>query len=150
MKVYKHGSQFNEEDQLQQLYPFRLCPECMSQSTIVDTSPHNWATTGEYHYINKGIFDKKFIYVNYLCKDCGCIFTDEIEEKDEKSIIQVGSDLAGFIIFTLITILSTFSLICSLIVFSEISIGWHFLWVIISLFIFLIATMSCVVFYESL
>ena len=150
MKIHKHGSQFNEEEQLQQLYPFRLCPECMSQSTIVDTSPHDWATTGEYHYINKGVFDKKFIYVNYLCKDCGCIFADEIEEKSERHTKRVDDDIAGFIISILITILSVFSLICSLIVSSEIPIGWHSLWFIISLTIFLIATMFCVIFYENL
>lgn len=125
MKIYEHGNTHNEvddEEKLNEKYPFMLCPECMSEKTRIVTiyrdenGEIDWdcMPTGDYHYVNKGIFTKKMIFVDHVCDDCGCKFIDEVDgEKELNGNLFVG------IITALICVFLIFSFICALIVGSE-------------------------------
>jgi hypothetical protein len=141
MEIYEHGNTHNDEEKLNEKYPFMLCPECMSEKTRIVTnySDENgeidWdcLPTGDYHYVNKGVFTKKMIFVNHICDSCGCKFIDEVDGEKE-----LNGNLFGGIIITLICVFLIFSFICALIVVLEfkksgITAPWYvFLWAVFS------------------
>lgn len=144
MNIYEHGNTHNEvddEEKLNEKYPFMLCPECMSEKTRIVTNYRDengeidWdcMPTGDYHYVNKCVFTKKMIFVNHICDSCGCKFIDEVDGEKE-----LNGNLFGGIILALVCVFLVFSFICAFIVVLEfnkcgIATPWYvFLWAVFS------------------
>lgn len=108
MKIIKHGKTYNETEK----YPFCLCPECMSEKTEIVTQSVDGYHTGEYHYSVHGLYERKLIYVNHKCNECGCIFRDEYEES--KKPREISECTMFFIVGILIFALSIFFFFCVL------------------------------------
>lgn len=123
--VCKHGSTFDEVEDNQLQYPFQLCPECFGEHTEVV----RWLNSdrGVYRYtgykcrIRKGIFDHQCERVNYICKDCGCEFYQWYRTGGKQSV-EVDNNIARAIIGFILTALSLFMLITSLL--AKDSTGW--------------------------
>ena len=153
MKVHKHGSTYNEQEEIAQMYPFSICPECLSSNTAVDTKLKEWYNhTGYVSYKRHGIMEYKYTHVNYICKDCGCEFSDEVEDKKEGRFINIDEDLVGVIISFIITLFSIFSIICSMAVLIEHNdtTAFEMLWCAVSWIVFIIASSLIIIFYCNL
>lgn len=113
IKVTKHGNTYSEKDDINEKYPFQICPECMSANTEVINEICGRYVTGRHEYESKIIFDIKLMHVNHKCNDCGCTFVDVykdgIKGKEIDDCVFVG------IISFLMSIFMLFSLICSMI-----------------------------------
>ena len=118
--VSRHGSTFSETEERQQQYPFQLCPECMSEHTEVvkllrsDTAPVK-SPTGFHRPFKRGVFKYECERVNYICKDCECEFY-QWYRTGKKGSMDVNHDVAGAIIGYIVTALSLFTLITSLMI----------------------------------
>lgn len=116
--VSRHGSTFSEAEERQQQYPFQFCPECMSEHTevveLLDSDPDKFST-GFHRRFKHGIFMYNCERVNYICKDCGCEFY-QWYRTGEKESVEVNDDIAWVIIGSIVTALSLFMLITSLLI----------------------------------
>lgn len=116
--VSKHGSTFNEAEESQQQYPFQLCPECMSEHTeVVEMlkSDPDIFPTGFHKRFKHRIFMYECERVNYICRDCECEFY-QWYRTGEKESMDVDDNIAGAIIGSIVTALSLFTLITSLMI----------------------------------
>lgn len=108
MVIFEHGKTYNEEEK----YPFRICPECMSEKTEIVMKSVGGHRTGNHYYHVHGFTERKLVYVNYKCNECGCVFEDEYEESRKQREISINTAL--FIIGILILAISIFLLCCFL------------------------------------
>lgn len=137
VEVYKHGKAYSEADEIEKSYPFQLCPECMSQDTVIIKHDENCIfQTGDYKYERKGLRDYKIIFVNHKCKTCGCKFQHTFKDKSAKESMTIDEDIALWIICILIFALSLTACICGWTAFTtlgeETAPWWLYLWVIMS------------------
>lgn len=103
-EITVHGNTHNEQS-ADELYPFQICPECMSSNTKIADKPH-------YEWCRKGLFVYRKIHVIHECKDCKCKWIHSYLEKDHDRIID--ENVSAIIIAFLISALSAFSLMCEL------------------------------------
>jgi hypothetical protein len=137
VEVYKHGKTYSETDELENSYPFQLCPECMSQNTSIIKRDDNCVyQTGEYTYERKRFMDRKIIVVNHQCNSCGCKFQHRFVDKSKRESMEVNEDICRCIIFTLIFALSLTAGICGWTAFGVLDEDnapwWLYLWVAVS------------------
>lgn len=113
--IRKHGSEYEEPEEL---YRFQCCPECISGNTEVDYSdsvngaPY-YHSTGYTYKKRIGIFDGTFVYVNHKCNDCGCLFSDEYEDKSKRRCMEVDDRVSFVVILGLVLVLLVFSTVLS-------------------------------------
>lgn len=111
--VRKHGSEYEQKD----LYRFQCCPECFGINTEVDCDGVNgisyYHRTGYTYHERIGIFDCTFVYVNHKCNDCGCLFSDEYEDKSKRRFMEVDEMVSSVIILGLLLVLFVVSTVLS-------------------------------------
>lgn len=111
--VRKHGSEYEQKD----LYRFQCCPECFSSNTETRYDCVNGVSyyhrTGYTYKKRIGIFDCTFVYVNHKCNDCGCLFSDEYEDKSKRRFMEVDESVSSVIILGLLMVLFVVSTVLS-------------------------------------
>lgn len=113
VNIIEHGDTYSEVDEAENTYPFMLCPECTSEDTEIDLSWDDHRSTGDCHYVRKGIFQHRMIYVRHACNSCGCKWSHEVEDDDyKKGGGIVDDDIAAVIICFLLFLLSLFFTVC--------------------------------------
>lgn len=109
--VCKHGAEYEEP---KDLYRFQCCPECFSSNTETCCDGAVYYHRTGYTYKKRiGIFDCTFVYVNHKCNDCGCLFSNEYEDKSKRRFMKVDKKVSSVIILGLVLALFVFSTVLS-------------------------------------
>ena len=115
-KIIKHGSEYRESS-IEDKYSFCVCPECFSQEARIIPKDEDVddvildRETGTCFYQTSGLFMKKYICVNYVCKKCGCMFTMNYAEPESHR--RLNPDVPSWIIMVIILLFSAFSAYCA-------------------------------------
>jgi hypothetical protein len=111
IEIYKHGKEYIEQADID--YPPSICPECFSIDTSIDKKPMSYLSTGSSKHIRSGIFMNKYLFVNYKCRNCGCMWQKTYNQIKSNNIlkrdvfvplVEVLSGTFLFILFMFVTV----------------------------------------------